>query len=149
MALTKAKLMELIDNGDINAGGGGPAAKYEIGDILITLNSTSPATRFPGTTWAALEGVFLLGADGTNYEAGDTGGAATHTLTKAELPSYDLDIYVGTYKLYYTQTNAPSGNGVGGMGTTGASFMAKSGGSGSAHNNMPPYKTVYMWERTA
>jgi hypothetical protein len=120
---------------------------YPVGAIYMSTVSTSPATLFGGT-WEALGGRMLIGVNGT-YAAGATGGAATHTLTKAELPSYDLDIYAGSYKLYYLQTTAAGGNGVGGLGTGGSAFNAKSGGSGAAHNNMPPYLAVYMWERTA
>jgi hypothetical protein len=28
-------------------------------------------------------------------------------------------------------------------------FNSGSTGSGTAHNNMPPYLAVYMWQRTA
>ena len=120
---------------------------YPVGAIYMSVVSTSPATLFGGT-WAELGGRMLIGKDGT-YTAGSTGGAATHTLSVAELPSYNLDIYVNTFKLYYAQTNASGGSGVGGLGTTGSAFNAKSGGSGAAHNNMPPYLSVYMWKRTA
>lgn len=123
---------------------GGPAAKYEIGDILITLNSTSPATRFPGTTWAAIaEGTFPVAA-GTGYTAGSTGGEATHVLTKAELPAHNHTIW----NLNWEVATGPGG---GAVATAYAAKTALSGaaGSGAAHNNMPPYLAVYMWERTA
>lgn len=130
---------------------GGPAAKHEIGDILITLNSTSPATRYPGTTWAAIAAGTFLVAAGTGYTAGSTGGEATHTLTQAELP----DVYrfpSGTY--YYGASLGYPLSQVGLaplVGTIYNSAVNAGGklGDGVAHNNLPPYLAVYMWERTA
>lgn len=37
----------------------------------------------------------------------------------------------------------PSGNNVK------LDWMTGSSGGGAAHNNMPPYQTVYVWQRTA
>lgn len=141
MALTKAKLIELFDAGvfDNYVGGGCP---HGVGDILQTRNATSPTTRWPGTTWAALEGMFLIGADST-YVAGSTGGEATHVLTMPETPIHDHDIWALNWEVATGTSGA--------VATAYAAKTAKSGaaGSGAAHNNMPPYKAVYMWERTA
>ena len=149
MALTKAKLIELFDAGALDdyVGGGCP---HGVGDILQTRNATSPTIRWPGTTWAALEGAFLIGAGGT-YTAGSTGGEATHTLTKAELP----DVYrlpSGSYK-YGNQLGYPLTDvGLVPLVETIYNSTVNAGGKlgdGVAHNNLPPYKAVYMWERTA
>lgn len=59
---------------------------YPVGAIYMSVNSTSPATLFGGT-WSALGGQFLLAASST-YTAGSTGGAASTTLTTANLPSH-------------------------------------------------------------
>lgn len=119
---------------------------YDIGDILQTKNATSPATRWPGTTWAALGGRMLIGVDGT-YTIGLTGGAATHTLITAEMPSHTHPEYgsLNTTAQGYVMDakNATVGTDVLTNSITGAT------GGGSAHNNMPPYLAVYMWERTA
>lgn len=82
-------------------------AIYPVGSIYMSANDTSPETLFEGTTWAAIEGRFLLGADST-YEAGDTGGSATinlqhshttgdHTLTGAESGQKALEIGGGSH----------------------------------------------------
>lgn len=117
-----------------------------INDILITLNTVSPATRFPGTTWATIGGVFLLGADAT-YTAGATGGEATHTLSVSEIAEHAHynKTYVGSYTGSGAYVAGTEGSSLG-YGT--ASQTAAAGG-GAPHNNMPPYLVVYMWERTA
>ena len=121
---------------------------YPIGSIYISVNSTSPATLFGGT-WEQLKDRFLLSA-GNTYKAGTTGGEANHTLTVDEMPSHS----------HSTDRNAgwPSPN----AGSDGWSInynnyetypyatwhegTDNTGGS-QAHNNMPPYLTVYMWKR--
>ena len=60
---------------------------YLVGDVYITTGSHSPSTVWPGTSWQAIEGKFLLGAD-ASHAAGSTGGAASHTLTIDEMPSH-------------------------------------------------------------
>lgn len=126
---------------------------YPIGSIYMSVNSTSPATLFGGT-WQQLENRFLLGA-GSSYTAGATGGEATHTLTVDEMPSHAHRIAGGTPALL-------GGGGslrvpVAGSGSTWTMQSSNSVsedhttsvGGGQAHNNMPPYLVVYMWQRTA
>ena len=133
---------------------------YPIGAIYLSMNSTSPASIFGGT-WEQIEDVFLLGA-GSAYAAGTTGGEATHTLTIPEMPMHnhivdahshaiglDNDTPNGTYG-WSLHRNA-NGTTVSGAKVTVVSGTASPGtnarGSGLAHNNMPPYLTVYMWKR--
>lgn len=117
---------------------------YPIGAIYISTNATSPETLFGGT-WRPIQGRFLLAADNT-YKAGSTGGEATHTLTRNEMPNHQHSIWfpndggeqsaeigypkAGSKNTYYAE----------------ASKTADAGG-GAAHNNMPPYLAVYVWER--
>lgn len=61
-------------------------AVYPVGSIYMSVNSTSPSSLFGGT-WVQLKDRFLLGA-GDTYSNGATGGAATHTLTAAEMPGH-------------------------------------------------------------
>lgn len=123
---------------------------YPVGSIYLSVSSVSPATIFGGT-WVQLKDQFLLGA-GDTYTVGDTGGEAEHTLTTDEMPSHDHTSVVGTSgQNFWT--------GSGGTYITVASGSAygfnygwsktSSAGNGQAHNNMPPYLVVYMWERTA
>lgn len=142
-------------------------AIYPVGSIYISTNSTNPGTLFGGT-WTALENRFLVGA-GDLYTAGAEGGEATHTLSIEEMPAHvhypkgadasangnwcytaiqNRSQHSGTYPLQ-------SGEGKYGFGSNDGysdlylAFSSGSAGGGVAHNNMPPYLSVYMWERTA
>lgn len=120
---------------------------YPIGAIYMSVVSTSPASLFGGT-WSALGGRMLIGVDRT-YTNGTTGGSATHTLTEAQMPAHTHDTP--------SQLVNASGHGTPAVTASGSSFgfgygqayPTTSKGSGSAHNNMPPYLAVYMWKRTA
>lgn len=128
---------------------------YPVGSIYQSTDSTNPHD-FMGGTWVAIgEGKVLVGA-GNGYTAGDTGGEAAHTLTKAELPAEKIDIHTEVsstdYPVMLYNTNAASGS-QWPLATYGANGVAQLKteplGSGTAHNNMPPYLVVYMWVRTA
>lgn len=64
---------------------------YSIGDIMLSASSQHPAVKWIGTTWEKIEGRFLLGSS-SSYALGSTGGSATTTLTKANLPSEKLQL---------------------------------------------------------
>lgn len=169
---------------------------YPIGSIYTSTKSASPAILFGGT-WVQIKDTFLLTA-GDTYNAGATGGAATHThttgdhaLTVAQMPAHThtrgtMNI-TGEWTINSDSNNAGldaqntgSGciiakNASGGTGssvagtnwnvTSGFKFDASqswtgatsSVGNGATHNhgstgsasNLPPYRVVYAWERTA
>lgn len=140
---------------------------YPIGAVYISINSTSPATLFGGT-WEAINDRFLLSA-GSSYSAGSTGGAATHKLTTSEMPSHTHEArilfnqtgYGNTSKAwelflneYVSTTAKPMASTAGTAGTltdvnTRSLRNVTNTGGGAAHNNMPPYLTVYMWKRVS
>lgn len=127
--------------------GSGIDELYRVGDIYITTNSTSPASIFGGS-WEQIKDRFLLGA-GTSYMAGSTGGAATHKLTVSEIPSHYHSV-AGNSK----DSSAPGFNSYLNVAHanqyTNAWFATTDAvGGDAAHNNMPPYLTVYMWRRVA
>lgn len=119
---------------------------YPVGAIYMSVNSTNPQNLFGGT-WVQIKDRFLLAA-GTTYKAGATGGEATHTLTVDEIPSHQ---HVLWYPNEGGEQSAAIGYPEAGSKKTWYAEASKTGGTGGdgAHNNMPPYLTVYMWQRTA
>lgn len=138
---------------DIGASSGGADVStvldkvYPVGSIYMSVNSTNPKTLFGGT-WVQIKDRFLLAA-GTTYKAGATGGESTHTLTESEMPSHNHAVY--------TPNDAAADHSAPGNypdGTSDSTYYAvgsytSSAGGGGAHNNMPPYLSVYVWKRTA
>lgn len=127
-------------------------AAWPVGSIYITVSNTSPAALFGGT-WERISERFLLGAS-SSYPAGGTGGEFAHTLTQSELPNYSLSVTNGSNVIRsktgntadaYVQTQS-SGWGI--PNWESKTVTVASGGSGEAHNNMPPYLAVNMWKRT-
>lgn len=117
---------------------------YPVGSIYMSVSSTDPGTLFGGT-WARIRDTFLLAA-GDTYAAGATGGEATHTLTVNEMPSHN---HSGRG---WAAVKDGSGSYItlGGQDYVGdQSRVTNNRGGGAAHNNMPPYLAVYMWQRTA
>lgn len=64
------------------------ATLYPVGSIYISTASTNPST-FLGGTWSRVSGEVFLMAAGSTYSAGTTGGAVSHTLDVANLPSHN------------------------------------------------------------
>ena len=125
---------------------------YPVGSIYLSVNSTDPESLFGGI-WERIEDRFLLGA-GSSYSAGSTGGESSHTLTWSEMPQHSHQenglVYVyapeGTYRSKVITDNNGAQNIVNNISSKPYTGTA---GSGSSHNNMPPYLTVYIWKRTA
>lgn len=125
-------------------------AAYPVGAIYINAEgvpgSYDPAAFFGGT-WEQINDVFLLAA-GNTYPPGSTGGEATHTLTIDEMPTHSHN-YLGTVAAQPGGSTYAETVGYGGSRTGGTSMTPVYAGGDSAHNNMPPYLTVYMWKRIA
>ena len=119
---------------------------YPVGAIYMSANSTNPQNLFGGT-WVQIKDRFLLAA-GTTYKAGATGGEATHTLTVDEIPNHQ---HVLWYPNEGGEQSAAIGYPEAGSKNTWYAEASKTGGAGggAAHNNMPPYLSVYVWKRTA
>ena len=96
---------------------------------------------YGGTKWTKIEGRFLLGASSA-YKVNTTGGEASHTLTINEMPSHNHTTHCGGAQNFAVQ---PVSTGAAGWNAVNA--VSSPSGGGAAHNNMPPYKAVYIWER--
>lgn len=124
---------------------------YPIGSIYISTNATSPATLFGGN-WDEIHGAFLF-ANSALHKAGEIGGEEEHVLQKKEIPIHYHDEYVGNDG---GDGSVPEGY----YGFTSIAYTSKNtywakgsktseAGGGQAHNNMPPYLSVYMWQRVS
>jgi len=154
---------------------------YPVGSIYMSTVSTNPATLFGFGTWEAMPAGRVLLAQGksdwgTTYEAGSSGGEATHQLTVGELPSHGHSASTNTANLTgnansiginYDEVSVSGiisknrGNDYGGTNNdhnkTGFLINASHShtvtinntGSNQAHNNLQPYIAVYIWKRTA
>ena len=142
------------------------AAAYPVGSVYMNAtNSTNPATLLGFGTWVALgAGRMLVGfssGDPLFGTAGNTGGSRDATL-----PSHSHSItdpgHVHTYRWFDPNNSAASlstpygGRPFGyvdgvstnfGSATTGISVNTT--GTSATNANLPPYLTVYMWQRTA
>lgn len=132
---------------------------YPVGSIYMSVNSTNPKNLFGGT-WEQIQGKFLFGMN-SSYPAGSTGGEITHKLTWNEMPEH---YHEGLYYSYHDTKNLitlnagsasyhiPWGStdyaGDCGAGIGKKELITGSAGSDVAHNNMPPYLSVYIWKRT-
>ena len=121
---------------------------YPIGAIYLSVNNINPNTLFGFGSWEQIKDTFLLAA-GNTYSAGSTGGEAEHTLTTEEMPAHTHTF--NRHQLWRTETVPESGEsdgyGVSNKTLTVYSDNTSSIGGGQAHNNMPPYLSVYMWKR--
>lgn len=124
---------------------------HPIGSIYTSTVNTDPGTLFGGT-WERIKDRFLLAA-GDTYAAGKTGGEAAHTLTNNEMPSHTHPMYSSNGGGDGTWTPDEGTYLVDSVSTVKTTWWARLGmnaaGGSAAHNNMPPYLTVYAWKRTA
>lgn len=63
-------------------------AAHPVGSLYWTSSTENPATTFGGGTWTRIKDRFILAA-GDTYANGNTGGAATVTLTADQIPSHN------------------------------------------------------------
>lgn len=133
---------------------------WPIGSIYTSTNSTNPGTSMGFGTWTG----FGAGRVAVGFSSGETefdtdeetGGAKTHTLTTAEMPSHRHivrgDTRADSVGITFsgnggTSTNmTPASNGANSSTYTGKLYGWYEGGD-TAHNNLQPYIVVRMWKR--
>lgn len=125
---------------------------FPVGSIYMNYeNSSSPASTLGGS-WTRIYNKFLIGA-GSDYTIGTEGGEEFHQLTKAETPSHDHSTGVRMKWVDTPQSNALTHTWASSTGNlvilTNPQPYTSSVGGDTPHNNMPPYRAVWMWRRTA
>lgn len=120
----------------------GPIQAYQVGSIYMSISyGFDPNNSFGGTWTKIAEGQCLIQA-GNTYALGSTGGEETHRLTVNEMPSHNHKV-----DLVNNVNSGTEGHSSywGHLGTT--KFNTNSVGGNAAHNNMPPYLAVNIWQR--
>ena len=139
--------------------------EHPVGSFYFSMDPTDPSELFGGV-WKAVGGRVLIGtglneantkawfgeddfpAGTINIPVGTMGGCTRHILTELEMPSHTHSAAVNGGTDDYGRSRTTIGNfAIKTQGYTDGSTVIASGGS-RAHNNMPPYLAVYMWQRT-
>lgn len=134
---------------------------YPVGSIYMsaTMSTTSQVEAALGGTWVAWgAGRVPVGVDTTQTEfdaAEETGGEKTHTLVNNELPKIEGTLPHTAYgetkvsgAFSFTTGSVSSYEGAN-TSTSNNRIYKLSFGNNTAHNNLQPYITCYMYKRTA
>lgn len=128
---------------------------YPVGSLYMSAKATSPASLFGGT-WEQIKDRFILAA-GDTYAAGSTGGEAEHALTVDEMPAHRHE-GINIDNMYCFGWENGSRTGLNFQKFYGGTYWGDDvqnrlasgyAGGSTAHNNMPPYLTAYIWKRIA
>lgn len=130
-------------------------AANPVGKLWGSDDPTSPAS-IVGGTWERIKDRFILAA-GDTYAAGSTGGEAEHTLTVAEMPEHEGHIYsiphgvgdIGKYLKINVFSEGSSNDGWTNVYEDKMYPVSHTFGNSTAHNNIPPYYSMYIWRRVA
>lgn len=134
---------------------------YPVGSIYQTTSETFDPNEVSDGTWELIKGRFLFSVDPDREEYEKpchAGGEETHQLSLSEMPSHDHTFRGGSHTFLWGQSSATvyasGANATAGKPTSnqlctiqGSWNATNSNGSGTAHNNMPPYYTVFTWHR--
>lgn len=123
-------------------------AVHPIGSIFLSTDGTEPAELYGGT-WEQIKDVFLLGA-GDTYPAESTGGSATKTIAKTNLPNETINVRTMYMKgsegeeFDVVRITYDHSDRTGAFSRTGKTEPL---GNGTPLNILPPYYSTYIWRR--
>ena len=135
---------------------------HPIGSILTTTNSVNPST-YLGGNWMPLYDTFLYGSK----SAYRIGGVSEVRITEEQMASHIHKNYRGTYDYegwgngtlyygdygyimnYYGNVGNPGTGNISSHTATTPNGATQNTGNNQPHANMPPFMSVYMWERIA
>ena len=139
---------------------------HPIGSIYLSMVSTNPSQFFGGTWTRIAKGKVLVGVDENDTDfnnSNKSGGAKTVALTTNQMPSHSHGVTDNGHRHNWGSNGVDYGgdyfgvaSGIGRNTTqtlpgstnkTGISIQAS--GGGQAHNNMQPFLTCYIFQRTA
>lgn len=143
---SKAEVDKLLEDCKESAKRAALLAANPVGKLWASDDPTSPAS-IVGGTWERIKDRFILAA-GDTYAARSTGGEATHTLTVDEMPQH---IHSLGYMYKYTNDNTgrPQLVNDGTVFVRYEETFSENAGGNQPHNNMPPYRAFYVWQRIA
>lgn len=132
--------------------------QHNVGSVYITYSADDDPNLRGGSWQLAAQGRSIIGVDPEDPDFDDadkSGGAKTHILTEAQIPSHrhfaltewgtnaNMNQDPGT-GANYQQVAGPSA-GTKSANNAGTSYT----GGGQAHNNLHPYETAFVWRRVA
>jgi len=120
----------------------GAICPHAVGDYYMTESTTSPADRWPGTTWEELAGRVLVGRDSAQTEFDTVGEQGGHKAMQAHTHGLSLALY----RYSNGSSSAHGSYYYDGMG--GAAIVPTTTGTGDSEN-LQPYRVCYVWRRTA
>lgn len=118
---------------------------HPVGCYYTSDKPTDPHELFGGT-WEPVQDTFLWCA-GPRHAAGTTGGEEKVTLTVSEMPEHYHSFTASPY--LWSERDGTSDEIISpNTGTAKAvSKTTASVGGSKPHNNMPPFRSVYAWQR--
>lgn len=138
---------------------------YPVGSYYTTespeLDTVEKMNAYFGGTWEAIIDKFIYAFS----VAGQEGGEASHTLTIEEMPNHNHRVLTKTSGYSGNATNLRNGSSGYGYGTAvagleqnastayvndnGTDWYLQGTGGSQPHNNMPPYRTAFVYKRTS
>jgi len=129
---------------------------WPVGSIFLNTDGKDPGIFLGGTWTLFAQGRTLIGVGAEGFiAAGATGGASTHTLTPAQIPSHSHTVNSRGSALASVDITLPMVEFITRTPVVFSPpevvdrFTTNNTGGGEALDIMPPYITCYIWTRTA